>query len=594
MYINIKELANRKISDKRMKNIKNRLNYLFVNTRNIIYKRRKGFKDGINENSASNLAYRMEWAIEKYWKEILFDISSVIPGQEETHLLNAYQDLMYDMKRVKEIYEKVKDDLSILNQGMTNNIEKNKEYIVAETVELFRIQKQGISIEEMNLLTAYKNSSDYRKAIKKLNTNQVSKAIANKAKYIGKESEVIEELIRESKLTVFNQIKEEYMKALHEIIKVLDSFDFLEEHEKRHNQNQRKLNFEQRKCDIREIFSKENLEKMSLQELISLTSFWSNRLAKLMEDMNSARFIFQDLNLFEEFIKDENEYEKFPDSKISDETLKNEIRKIIVLDKITKSYISKIIEKAITKQEKGKIEINMSEEFWDVYGEYEEKYFEEFKERLPFAENSLEKDVIEKYFTGKNMLINLYKVKDITELALVENCLLRENIENWGYFESEDEKQYIGIAFDVRGLNMPVRLHIEKKLLKHFLRDNGLECKIPVYLGAKDFILNGNVTGTQILYPITEQEKEDLRNYKVDFEKDPQRARFIEHCKYIAEISEFPRHLKKQKIIGKPGKYQKKKTKWVIEKEYIDIYTKERFKLDSNGKYQKLPEEDYR
>ena len=594
MYINIKELANRKISDKRMKNIKNRLNYLFVNTRNIIYKRRKGFKDGINENSASNLAYRMEWAIEKYWKEILFDISSVIPGQEETHLLNAYQDLMYDMKRVKEIYEKVKDDLSILNQGMTNNIEKNKEYIVAETVELFRIQKQGISIEEMNLLTAYKNSSDYRKAIKMLNTNQVSKAIANKAKYIGKESEVIEELIRESKLTVFNQIKEEYMKALHEIIKVLDSFDFLEEHEKRHNQNQRKLNFEQRKCDIREIFSKENLEKMSLQELISLTSFWSNRLAKLMEDMNSARFIFQDLNLFEEFIKDENEYEKFPDSKISDETLKNEIRKIIVLDKITKSYISKIIEKAITKQEKGKIEINMSEEFWDVYGEYEEKYFEEFKERLPFAENSLEKDVIEKYFTGKNMLINLYKVKDITELALVENCLLRENIENWGYFESEDEKQYIGIAFDVRGLNMPVRLHIEKKLLKHFLRDNGLECKIPVYLGAKDFILNGNVTGTQILYPITEQEKEDLRNYKVDFEKDPQRARFIEHCKYIAEISEFPRHLKKQKIIGKPGKYQKKKTKWVIEKEYIDIYTKERFKLDSNGKYQKLPEEDYR
>lgn len=594
MYINIKELANRKISDKRMKNIKNRLNYLFVNTRNIIYKRRKGFKDGINENSASNLAYRMEWAIEKYWKEILFDISSVIPGQEETHLLNAYQDLMYDMKRVKEIYEKVKDDLSILNQGMTNNIEKNKEYIVAETVESFRIQKQGISIEEMNLLTAYKNSSDYRKAIKKLNTNQVSKAIANKAKYIGKESEVIEELIRESKLTVFNQIKEEYMKALHEIIKVLDSFDFLEEHEKRHNQNQRKLNFEQRKCDIREIFSKENLEKMSLQELISLTSFWSNRLAKLMEDMNSARFIFQDLNLFEEFIKDENEYEKFPDSKISDETLKNEIRKIIVLDKITKSYISKIIEKAITKQEKGKIEINMSEEFWDVYGEYEEKYFEEFKERLPFAENSLEKDVIEKYFTGKNMLINLYKVKDITELALVENCLLRENIENWGYFESEDEKQYIGIAFDVRGLNMPVRLHIEKKLLKHFLRDNGLECKIPVYLGAKDFILNGNVTGTQVLYPITEQEKEDLRNYKVDFEKDPQRARFIEHCKYIAEISEFPRHLKKQKIIGKPGKYQKKKTKWVIEKEYIDIYTKERFKLDSNGKYQKLPEEDYR
>lgn len=594
MYINIKELANRKISDKRMKNIKNRLNYLFVNTRNIIYKRRKGFKDGINENSASNLAYRMEWAIEKYWKEILFGISSVIPGQEETHLLNAYQDLMYDMKRVKEIYEKVKDDLSILNQGMTNNIEKNKEYIVAETVESFRIQKQGISIEEMNLLTAYKNSSDYRKAIKKLNTNQVSKAIANKAKYIGKESEVIEELIRESKLTVFNQIKEEYMKALHEIIKVLDSFDFLEEHEKRHNQNQRKLNFEQRKCDIREIFSKENLEKMSLQELISLTSFWSNRLAKLMEDMNSARFIFQDLNLFEEFIKDENEYEKFPDSKISDETLKNEIRKIIVLDKITKSYISKIIEKAITKQEKGKIEINMSEEFWDVYGEYEEKYFEEFKERLPFGENSLEKDVIEKYFTGKNMLINLYKVKDITELALVENCLLRENIENWGYFESEDEKQYIGIAFDVRGLNMPVRLHIEKKLLKHFLRDNGLECKIPVYLGAKDFILNGNVTGTQILYPITEQEKEDLRNYKVDFEKDPQRARFIEHCKYIAEISEFPRHLKKQKIIGKPGKYQKKKTKWVIEKEYIDIYTKERFKLDSNGKYQKLPEEDYR
>lgn len=594
MDINIKELANRKISDKRMKNIKNRLNYLFVNTRNIIYKRRKGFKDGINENSASNLAYRMEWAIEKYWKEILFDISSVIPGQEETHLLNAYQDLMYDMKRVKEIYEKVKDDLSILNQGMTNNIEKNKEYIVAETVESFRIQKQGISIEEMNLLTAYKNSSDYRKAIKKLNTNQVSKAIANKAKYIGKESEVIEELIRESKLTVFNQIKEEYMKALHEIIKVLDSFDFLEEHEKRHNQNQRKLNFEQRKCDIREIFSKESLEKMSLQELISLTSFWSNRLAKLMEDMNSARFIFQDLNLFEEFIKDENEYEKFPDSKISDETLKNEIRKIIVLDKITKSYISKIIEKAITKQEKGKIEINMSEEFWDVYGEYEEKYFEEFKERLPFAENSLEKDVIEKYFTGKNMLINLYKVKDITELALVENCLLRENIENWGYFESEDEKQYIGIAFDVRGLNMPVRLHIEKKLLKHFLRDNGLECKIPVYLGAKDFIIDGSVVGTQILYPITEQEKEDLRNYKVDFEKDPQRARFIEHCKYIAEISEFPRHLKKQKIIGKPGKYQKKKTKWVIEKEYIDIYTKERFKLDSNGKYQKLPEEDYR
>ena len=126
-----------------------------------------------------------------------------------------------------------------------------------------------------------------------------------------------------------------------------------------------------------------------------------------------------------------------------------------------------------------------------------------------------------------------------------------------------------------------------KNEIKEFLKRNKLENKIPIYQGKRDFIINGIAVTRKLLMPIDQIKMKQLEELKINQQEEIDKFHFIEHCKYIAsgDIQKYPKHLKKIKYIGK-GKKQKQKL--IIQKEFIDLDTNEKYQKDENGSFQKV------
>ena len=120
-----------------------------------------------------------------------------------------------------------------------------------------------------------------------------------------------------------------------------------------------------------------------------------------------------------------------------------------------------------------------------IVAEYQQEYSDYFNSRTPMTTNILGDDIVNKYITGKNFVYNLYTHKNSNVLALVESCLTRDAIQNWGYIEEDTSSvgNFIILGFDIPNLNMPLRIHIPKKHIKEYLLANDIENIIPVYKG---------------------------------------------------------------------------------------------------------------
>lgn len=94
----------------------------------------------------------------------------------------------------------------------------------------------------------------------------------------------------------------------------------------------------------------------------------------------------------------------------------------------------------------------------------------------------------------------------------------------------------------------------------------------------------GEFVKTPVLMPMTSEERRQIREIGVDSKKGVQKAMYLEHLKYLADTKTetFPQRLKTPRVIGK-GK--KQKVKYVLEKEYIDLDTKAKYRKEKDGTY---------
>ena len=229
-----------------------------------------------------------------------------------------------------------------------------------------------------------------------------------------------------------------------------------------------------------------------------------------------------------------------------------------------------------------------------VSAEYQEDYSKYFGTKLPNTMNVLRYDIENKYMTGRNVVDNLYKGKNANILALVESCITRDTIQNWGYIEEENNLgNYIILGFDIEGLNMPLRIHIPKNYLEQFFDANNMEKIIPIYKGNDDFKRLGEQRKTPVLIPMSPNIKEQIRKIEINKKGSIQQAMYIEHLKYLADTKteNFPQRLKAPKVIGK-GK--KQKVKYSIKREYINLETGQKYEMNKDGKYVQKPEKEER
>lgn len=584
--------SQRRVSQENLQSIKNTINKVFKSIKSVIYSEREKSDDEI-----SDITYKAELAIQKILRKCLMEISYNLPTEDEAHILNSYQELLYNHSKRKEIYNRIKNiDTDKLEKGsLGDNIDKNEEFLIKQILFMYRKIADTISEKEYQVLREYKKSDKVKRIAQNELSEKEIEILEARAKMIGKEEEKVEEAFLNSRDIFSENIRKKYITGLITIGKIIKEFGLFRLYEQRENIRLKEIGIEEKGVKLEECFNEEFLETVPIKSLIAMNAFWENRLTKEIERINNATFILQDLNLIEEILNDPEVYEEFPFEKLSDKEIESEMLKAEFIRGVTQICVEKMEEDLKKQKRQEKVEeVDITPYIKMVSAEYQEDYSKYFGTKLPNTMNVLRYDIENKYMTGRNVVDNLYKGKNANILALVESCITRDTIQNWGYIEEENNLgNYIILGFDIEGLNMPLRIHIPKNYLEQFFDANNMEKIIPIYKGNDDFKRLGEQRKTPVLIPISPNIKEQIRKIEINKKGSIQQAMYIEHLKYLADtkIENFPQRLKAPKVIGK-GK--KQKVKYSIKREYINLETGQKYEMNKDGKYVQKPEKEER
>ena len=104
--------------------------------------------------------------------------------------------------------------------------------------------------------------------------------------------------------------------------------------------------------------------------------------------------------------------------------------------------------------------------------------------------------------------------------------------------------QYILLCIDYEGMNMPLRVHVDKKFIKTYLENTGQDRVLPIYEGNEDFINKNKVIPTNIFMPVSSKYKKVINEYLKEINLPEEKKRLLEHLRYIKDNSKYPEHLK--------------------------------------------------
>ena len=311
----IVEQARKRISNQEIQSTKKTIDMIFKTIKTVIYSEREKLA-GDSKDDISQISYKAELAMQKILRERLMKVSEDVPIENEAHILNAYQELLYNHAKRREIYNKIKSvETSQLEKGdLGNNIEKNEEFIMKQILYMYRSLGNTTFIREYEGLKV---------AIQRKNPKQ----------------ELIEEAFLSSRDIFSENIRKRYITGLKTIGEIIKYFGFFGEYEKRENSRLEKIGIEQEKIDLKQYFNEEYLGTLPIKTLIAMSAFWENRLTKEIEEITNATFILQDLNLIEKILNDEGEYQEFPFEKLPDKKIELELLKTEFLKEVTQMCV---------------------------------------------------------------------------------------------------------------------------------------------------------------------------------------------------------------------------------------------------------------
>lgn len=549
----------------------------------------------LDNQGIENISYNMIEGIEDIFRKYLERVSEAMSLGGFSHMYNSYKQLYYNPEELIEIYEKIKNEKVSRKFRMTKNVKANKETVVREVLSNYREISNGIPEEEKRIIIGYKNSNQFRKLLKEEFAQEDINDIRNIGKFVGYEKGNFIEFFKEQKSNIEKNTREAYIQSIIVLINILDQLKLLAKYQREYKQELNKMdlgelayeiNGQGKELGMKELFSEENLKKLPIKTLMAQSAFWSNRLTKEIERMNNAKFICKDLDLINKIVKFRIEKTDGKEELISEDVIEKELEKIAFLNIVIEKIINQVEEDIKNTGIDGEVDIESY--IRKISADYQEEYLKHFNKKLPMCNNIIGND-IEQFIVAKNMINNLYKGKSAINFALLEEALLNEKILNWGYIEEEKDEKFVLLGFDIEKLSGPLFLHIPLKEIEEFLERNRLESKIPIYQGENDFKINGKTITRKLLMPIDNGKIKKLEEFKINQTEERDKFNFIEHCKYIVsgDTQKYPKHLKKIKYIGK-GKKQKQKL--VIEKEYINLETKEKYKKDKDGNFEKIEE----
>lgn len=498
---------------------------------------------------------------------------------------SSYSNGNYALKKYDEIIRLKKDkDVSYYsfdkerftyNSNMDNNMEILMLIIIADIRrrkhEFETLDGFSDIIKDLDEKSSKERNMKIKKIVESLDATEEDKRKVFKDIELGyklhykPERELVEEAFKTYTHNSSKILKDQCIKCIIANIDFLDEFGLLEWYVKTNNNAYKKIyinginySYEQ----VKELFKEENLKKLNIEQLILMSSFWTNRVNKVMKDFNKALYIINNKELMKQ--------EKKEDGKVKySVSLKDMANIDIKMNIIHKLYFELFDQLGEKNGSHGKT-INLKRYINGISKKHGEQYKEYCDRLFPESENSLKKDlIIASIF--ENVRYNSYLVKGYNMEALLTSLLYSNNtnIENFGYIEEEDlTKKEVLIGIDLKGFNMPVALHTKKELLTEFLKEHKGNTIFPIYKNFEDFRLGGedDVLKAQILVPLT---KEADSSIKKAAEKVTPRDRYgkaVLHLNYLRKDGKIPEHMTTS-VMEKSVRRKK------YVREYIDIRT---------------------
>ena len=160
----------------------------------------------------------------------------------------------------------------------------------------------------------------------------------------------------------------------------------------------------------------------------------------------------------------------------------------------------------------------------------------------------------------------------------------KSKIINWGIVPEKSNDNKVLICIDLPGYNMPVSLHIptdslllELNALNTNKRVEETQYIIPIYAGDYDFEIYGKHLPTNLLMPLTEDQKRNLKTQAFNSKEGNKNYKLLQHL-YANSKGEIPTHLKEIEVRNNV-KYIKMK------KKFYDLVRKKTYEKDKTGKY---------
>ena len=279
-----------------------------------------------------------------------------VAGTEKIQLQeNALKILSSNPVLLEQVYNDVKDidleeidfdkESAKLEQGVRKCAEFQMELILSELREKIKMSR---AIKN----TLAKDDFEFeKKLMNKKSINAENKLDIKEDKKIDMENEL--DLIKDIVPYGHNEIEKKLIKCEKNSLKIagkfLEKYGFLEEEIQQQNEDYKRLDlknmcykYETEKIDedigLKNIFTDEYIDTLSLEQLTVLNAFWQNRVSKCASEIKKGIFIMDSLNLWDN-IENKNNIDQ-----ISDEVLFGIVLKLKLLDNIAEKARKNITE----------------------------------------------------------------------------------------------------------------------------------------------------------------------------------------------------------------------------------------------------------
>lgn len=313
-------------------------------------------------------------------------------------------------------------------------------------------------------------------------------------------------------------VKSQLISALENVLKMFDTLCVSQEMRNTHNGNVSKLglNIFAIPNDVPLIESGKILgidfENCSIFQLEAMLCHYSNRLEKIRENLGKGLFAVCYL------CDKENPFDIEIDE-FSEQDLLDCQKEYAVISRLHEDmYYGS--QRMITRAQRFGTDEPTAEAIYDMFLNKYEKAYAEF-----FGYADKDGSVLNDDNSGFKMGCNVYGMTSsfhkhfnyLTKRSLMEDLIIQaERMKvNWGLMKDGEHeyrlKRNVLIGMDIPGLNMPLRLHYPLKALRRLMHDYLQIDEIPLYVGQNDFDINGKMSGTQFLLPITPKQKKTVK-----------------------------------------------------------------------------------